>query len=321
MKLASARFIVVRSLAVGLALIAAEASAPLVASDNPSADRAAEKTESAHFAAAQKAVDFRVESKVYEDKAANPSSESTTLFVFNDSGNKWHNLVYDFLSSPSEITIFETVGSRVERKDEHGGRNTAIGEETTITLLDRSRKVRSVTDGGKLWTFTQQLRSRAARQTSPLLKFAAEPNFGGKFERTGDDEAWVRFSSPWITYRVRLATDLAGSTNFSPYFDFCDYSAQLNSMMHPGALPPFPRMEVDSSLRSKSAQCPPNLVEVTISDDSRGAKPIVLHSEHHFSTQLTTEDRQRIDEANESLKTFKQVSWEEYLRPIQQAKR
>jgi len=265
-------------------------------------------------------VDFRVASRVYQGSSKEATSESVTLFVFSRDGAKYHNAVYDFLASPRETTVLDYFGQRSSSKNANGVEVTRAQEQIRINLLDASRKVRTELGAGDLEKFNEQLRSRAARQTNPLLKFAADPTFAKKsFERDNGGEACVQFVSPLLTYRVWLPSDVAEDADFDSYFDFCDFSAQLNSMMHPGALPPFARMQIDSDLRLKVGR-PPERVEVTILDDPKG-KPIVLRSEHHFSTQLTAEDRKRIDEANEQPKTFKQVSWEEYLRPIQQAKR
>lgn len=326
MQRADSHFALMRKLAFA-SVATAVATSPLwlIASD--------EKPAGIHAAAdvSTERVDFRVASRVYEEKRPAPVSDSLTIFIFDGDGDQRHRRCYDFLSSsvpvtfrPQEITIFDAVRQRTERKDENGILNVATGDQTTIFLIDPERRVRAQLDDQKLAGFAQQLRSRAAKQSKPLLKFAADPKFSESFERTDDGGACVRFTSPrWagclLAYRVWLASDVDENVDFDPYFDFCDYSAQLNSMMHPGALPPFPRIEVDSVLRSKAAR-PPTRVEVTISDDPNGT-PLVLRSEHHFSTQLTAADRQRIDEANEELKTFKQVSWEEYVRPIQQAKR
>jgi hypothetical protein len=318
MKLASVRVIVPRKLAIGFAVATAMASAlSFGASDNVSADShttAAEEPPSVIPARMY----FRVESKVFTEKATQPSSENLTLFVIN-SGNQYQNLAYDFLSSPSEITVIDTRGQHTLRKE--AGRYVASAvEDVRITLLDPTRKLRTELNLGDLQKFSEQLRSRAARQANPLLKFAADPKFSESSEQNDAGETCMRFTSPLLTYRVWLTSDVPENADFDRYFDFCDFSAQLNSMMHPGTLPPFPRMKVDADLRLKAGR-PPARVEVTISDDAKGGKPIALRSEHHFLAQLTAEDQKRIDEANEDLKTFKQVSWEEYLRPIQQAKR
>src|SRR5262249_12522144 len=66
----------------------------------------------------------------------------------------------------------------------------------------------------------------------------------------------------------------------------------------------------------------PEQVELTLVGDSKSpGKPTIRRSDHHFSTRLTAADRERINQADDEAKSFKQISWEEYLRPVQQAKR
>ncbi len=119
--------------------------------------------------------DFRIESKVFAGTETSASSESLTLF----SGNR----AYDFISAPHEITIFDF------SRDE-------------IVLLDSTRKVRTEMNTEKLNSFSDQLRTRAARQTDPLLKFAAPIR---QFEESHDDDGWLMFKSPSLTYRVQAA--------------------------------------------------------------------------------------------------------------------
>jgi hypothetical protein len=288
---------------------------PSIAADQNAASSAVLPSDAS---AKPETIDFRVASRVHEGSSKDVTSESVTLFVFNGDGAKYHNVVYDFLSSPREVTVLDYFGQRSSSRNANSIEVTRVQEQLRINLLDPSRKVRTELTDHQLETFGEQLRSRAARQTSPLLKFAAQPKFDESDEER-DGSLWMKFASDWITYRVQLA-NVDQSVEFGePYYRFCDYSARVNSMLHPGALPPFPRLEIDRRLADGLG--PPRQVELTISDDAKGGKSIVLRSEHHFSTQLTKADRQRIDEANEQLKTFKQVSWEEYLRPIQQAKR
>ncbi|HEY2761026.1 MAG TPA: hypothetical protein VGI75_09785 [Pirellulales bacterium] len=232
--------------------------------------------------------DFRIESKVFAGAETSASSESLTLF----SGNR----AYDFISAPHEITIFDF------SRDE-------------IVLLDATRKVRTELTTEKLNSFSDQLRTRAARQTDPLLKFAAHP----RFEESHDDDGWLQFSSPSLTYRVQAAK-IENPAVVREYRQFCDASAQLNSMLHPGAMPPFPRLTVNTSL--EHANQLPEQVEVTITAENQPAgKPTVLRSQHQLTMHLLADDQKRIDEANADLTAFKAISWEEYLRPIQQAKR
>jgi hypothetical protein len=235
------------------------------------------------------AEEFRVQSKVYSGKDEESTSESVTLFA--------DNRVYDFLTSPEEITVFDFPHNR-------------------IVLLDLNRKLRTELTTDRLNEFTDQLRGRAARQTDPLLKFAANP----KFDERHDDPQWLEFSSPQLTYRVQ-PTKPDNPNVVQEYRMFSDWSARLNSMIRPGAMPPFPRLAVNAALE-RAGEVPEN-VEVTIAAQNRLiGKPTELRSEHQLSMRLLPADRKRIDDAGRYLVTFPEVSMEEYLRPAhQQAKR
>jgi len=242
----------------------------------------------ASWTQAASADEFRVESKVFATDSDKPTSESLTLFS-DDRG-------FDFLASPRETIVFDFTSDR-------------------IGLLDAGRKVRTELATAKLTSFTDQLRTRAARQTDALLRFAADPHL----EESSDDGGWMRFSGKLLTYRVQAA-QASDPEMAKLYRQFSDASARLNSMLQAGAMPPFARLSVNEAL-ARDGKLPEQVELILAGDAKSGGKPTILRSEHHFSTQLTKADRQRIDEANEELKTFKQVLWEEYVRPIQQAKR
>jgi hypothetical protein len=242
----------------------------------------------AAWAQPSSADDFRVESKVFATDSDKPTSESLTLFL--------DDRAFDFLASPRETIVFDFLTDR-------------------IALLDASRKVRTELAAAKLNSFTDQLRTRAARQTDALLRFAADPHL----EESSDDGGWTRFSGKLLTYRVQAAK--ASDPEMAKlYRKFSDASARLNAMLQAGAMPPFARLSVNEAL-ARDGKLPEQVELILAGDAKSGGKPTILRSEHHFSTQLTAADRKRIDEANEAMKAFKQISWEEYVRPIQQAKR
>lgn len=231
------------------------------------------------------AEEFRVESKVFSGKDETSTSESITLFA--------DDRVYDFLTSPSEITVFDFPRGR-------------------IVLLDTNRKLRTELTTDKLNEFTDQLRTRAARQTDALLKFVANP----KFDESHSDAEWLEFSSPQMTYRVH-PTKPDNAKVVQQYRMFSDWSARLNSMIRPGAMPPFPRLAVNAAL--ERAGDVPETVQLTLAAQNHlVGKPTVLRSEHELAIRLLPTDRKRIDDAGKYLVTFPEVSMEEYLRPIQQ---
>jgi hypothetical protein len=244
-----------------------------------------------YFTSTVAAEEFRIESKVFFIKGKEESLTSESLTLFDD------GKIYDFLSAPQEITLFDFSRDR-------------------IVLMDASRKVRSEFSTEKLTTFVEQLRTRAIRQSDPLLKFAVDP----KFEETPLSGGAVKFVSPLITYEIKT-TKVDSASVAQQYRQFSDCSARLNVMLHPGSLPPFPRLAINAALAKQEGRVPER-VEVTLAPQNRlTGKPTMLRSEHSFEMRLMASDRKKIDEAGGNLVTFREVSLDDYLRPIEQAKR
>jgi hypothetical protein len=239
-------------------------------------------------ATAATAEEFRVESKVFSGKDEAPVSESLTLFA--------DGRVYDFLSSPREITVFDFIRGR-------------------IVLIDPVRKVRTELTTEQLNDFIDKLRARALRQNDALSKFAAQP----QFTESKSADGWEQFASSQLTYRVQ-AKKSDNPAIVRAYREFSDGSARLNAMLQPGALPPFARLEVNAAME-RTMRVPEEL-ELTITPSNRLLnKPTVLRSSHELAAQLLPSDRKKIDEAGEYLVNFRQVPLDEYMRPIQQAQR
>lgn len=228
------------------------------------------------------AQEFRVASKVFQGDAEKPDGESLTLFH--------EGMIYDFLTTSSqEITIFDLPRGR-------------------IILLDPVNKIRTEVDTKSLGQFIDQMRTRGLQQNkSSLLKFCADP----KFEEGKDKEGWMTFTSSHMTYRVK---PLSGQspTEAAAYRQFCDWGAKVNVVMHPGGLPPFPRMAINAALDRDDVL--PEQVERTVPGQGLFGKSTVVRSEHVFSSGLLTEDLKKINEAGEQLVSLRPVSFNEYLQ-------
>ncbi|HKD37942.1 MAG TPA: hypothetical protein VKB78_14115 [Pirellulales bacterium] len=225
--------------------------------------------------------DFRIESKIYVGNEAKPSSENLTLFRGGQ--------VYDFLTKPSETTVFDKPRGRV-------------------ILLDPVRKVRAEIKADKLTAFTAELKIWAVKQNDPFLKFAADPRFDESQDPNGD----LVFASPFISYRVsavKANTDAVAEQ----YLEFSDSYARLNALTNPGSVPPLPRLAVNAALFK--TQSIPERVQMTMPPRQRiGGKTTTMRSEHSIAWRLLESDLQRIDEADVQLATFTQVPLEHYLK-------
>ncbi len=226
--------------------------------------------------------DFRVETKIFPGKEANPSSEITTLF---HSGK-----VYDYLGKPAVVTVFDPQHDRV-------------------ILLDTARKIRAEVKYEELTQFASSLRARAIKASDPLLKFSAEPHFEQSLDTKSGD---MVFSSTYMTYQVATQKSPL-ETAAKQYREFADASARLNARVNRGSMPPFPRLAVNEVL--VSADLIPQSVQLTELPRQRvTGSTLTVRSEHQAFWRLVDSDRRRIDETASSLVTYTQVSLDEYLR-------
>lgn len=225
--------------------------------------------------------DFRIETKVYAGKETEPLSEDLTLFRGEQ--------VYDFLNKPREITVFDKPRSRV-------------------LLLDPARRVKTEVSMERIMAFSNELRTWCAKQSDPLLKFAAEPSFAQSLDNANGE---LVFTSPFLTYRI--TTVKAASEDIArQYLEFSDSYARLNAMTSPGSTPPFPRLKVDEALFLSHGL--PSRVQLTISPRSRfSGKPTIVRSEHSVNWRLLEPDQQKIQEAEEFMVTFTQLTLDRYL--------
>jgi hypothetical protein len=235
------------------------------------------------------AADFRVESKVFADDEKETVSENTTLFH----GGK----IYDFLATPSEITVYDL-------------------PRTRILLLSPSRGVQTEVSVQSLHEFSSKLQEWAASQADPLLKFSARPQFD---QQLNESTREASFNSQFVTYRVVSQT--AKSEEIArQYREFCDLSGRLNGLVNPGGLPPFPRLEVNRALEESRKL--PEEVHLNIASRRFGGKPLTARSEHRFHWRVLEADQERIAETAEYLTRLTKVSIQQYLQTgFEQAQR
>lgn len=218
--------------------------------------------------------DFRVETKVYTVKDKKKVSENLTLF---EAG-----YVYDFLTDPDRVAVF----------DQPHGR---------FILLDPARGVKTEIKTDEVLKFTEQFHRMAARSKSALTKFAADPEFDVDFAANGE----LTMKSDLINYKVQTLTADTPQAAVQ-YREFSDWYARFNSMLNPGSTPPFPRLAVNAELARR--QVLPTEVRLTIEKTS-------LRSEHHVSWRLLPRDHQKIAETANQLTTFKMVKFDEFQTP------
>jgi hypothetical protein len=235
-----------------------------------------------------RAEEFRIESKVYVADKAVPTSENTTFFRAG--------IVYDFLTQPAEITIFDK------------GRGRFI-------LLDTTRRIRTEIKTDQVLEFSQRLQARATDRKDPFLNFLATPKFDEQFDQASGE---LSFTSSWMTYRLTMSPAKSEEAS-QQYRDFSDWYARLNCLTNPASLPPFARMAVNEALSRR--QEIPKTVRLTISRKPLQPKSPSLRSEHEVTWRLSDSDLARIDRAGKYLVAFPPVSFDEFRRKASQEAR
>ncbi len=224
------------------------------------------------------AQEFRIENKVFVDGDEVADIESTTIFL--------DGVVYDFLQQPREVIIFDSSHGR-------------------FVLLDLQRRLKAEVSTAQVTAFTEWIKQWAAARDDGLLRFLADP----KLEKKQEGEYWV-FSSSWITYRIK--PQQPSDTRIAPlYRNFASWYCRLNTMLNPGARPPFARMIIDEALAAEGLI--PQEVELSIREGKGWwPKRTTIRSRHRLVPHLVQSDRDRIRQADQFIGMFLPVEFYEY---------
>jgi hypothetical protein len=226
--------------------------------------------------------DFLVESKVYLGKDEKKPVQSVTIFR---SGS-----VYDFLTSPEEITVFDPPRKR-------------------FVVLDNVRRVKVELNTDEVEAFSQRIRHEAQTRNIPLLSFLADPTFEEDFDGSSGE---LKMTSTWMMYRVKSVQPKLPTVE-AQYLEYSDWQVKLNTLLRPGSLPPFPRLMLNAAL-DKHGRIPAE-VELTRYGQHPVKRHVTIRAEHRWQWRLLESDLNRLEEANTNLVTYASVSLPEYLRP------
>ena len=227
--------------------------------------------------------DFCIFNKVYAGKNI---AESVTIFKAGR--------VYDVLTEPAEVTIFDPPGNR-------------------FVILDTTRKVKTEVTFDQIEGFCQRVRAEALATNDPLAKFLSEPTFQEAFD---DAAGELTLTNDWLVYQVKTALP-KHDTMATQFVSYINWQTKLNAVARPGALPPYPRIKLNDAL-GKLGRLPVE-VQVTRYSAPPARKPVTLRSEHRVQAVILASDQVKIDEADRHLATFATVSMLEYQRREQPA--
>ncbi|MEX2112335.1 MAG: hypothetical protein WD845_04075 [Pirellulales bacterium] len=225
------------------------------------------------------AADFRIETKVFVGKDSEPVSHNETLFQAG--------YVYDYLSEPQRITVFDQVHGR-------------------FVLLDPTRKLKVEIKTDDVVVFSDRFHTWAAKSSNGFMKFAADPEFEVKLSSDGK----LTMVSPHLTYELETVP-AESEQSAQQYREFSDWYARFNAMIHLGSTPPFPRLAVNKEL-AKNGLIPTQVTLTIPAQRTLGVSAVTMRSEHHVARRLLPRDIEKIGETANQLATFKSVDLAEF---------
>ncbi|MFM8415114.1 MAG: hypothetical protein ACKOCX_10355 [Planctomycetota bacterium] len=247
-------------------------------------------------------VALRVETELFADGRESPVARSLTLF---DAGVAW-----DFLELPAdhpqgddpagmklvEIVLHDPARERVVVIDPAGSRKTEI----PLIRLER---------------LSVSLAKWARSSDDRLVRWAGGPDFTAGFEEEGNR---LDLAGPRVRYSV-VHTAAESPAVAGTYRRFADTAILLKALLHPGGIPPFPRLAVNERLEDEAA-IP---AEVTLEIDSRLAlvsgSPSRMRSVHKSHPRLLAADRRLIEEAQAHVAAAAAVDLATFMAPAPSA--
>jgi len=239
--------------------------------------------------------ELRVESEVFADGGQEPIGRSLTLFR--------DGLAWDFLERPAQAGGPSGADSATDEIVLHDP------ARERVVIVDPRRNIKTQIDSLRLERLSVSLASWARKADDRLVRWAGGPDFG---EGIHEDEEKLELIGPRVRYAVEFAEAPSADTA-DVYRRFADTAMLLKALLHPGGIPPFPRLAINRHV-SAAGGIP---TSVTLEIDSKaamiGGRPQVLRSVHRVHPKLLGGDIERIEEAEARIAVAEPVDLATYM--------
>ncbi len=230
-------------------------------------------------AAAEVPCTMRVESQLFADGESEPMARSLT--VFRD------GVAWDFLELSPAPAEADTAAPTVREIVLHDP------ARERVVVIDPARHVKTEIGFIRLERLSVSLANWARTTDDKLVRWAGGPDFGGCFSETEDR---LELIGPRVRYAV-AHVPAPSSEAAAAYRRFADTALLLKALLHPGGIPPFPRLAVNRRLEAAGALP----AEVTLEIDTRptplAGRPERLRCVHRIHPRLLGGDIDRVQDA------------------------
>ncbi len=200
--------------------------------------------------------------------------------------------VYDHVEEAGEVVVLEPLQDRFVIMNAN-----YLAARVDFSELQRLLKVAQF----EAEKYLQELTARSDRRSRSIaaaLEFQLKPGFQEHFEPTLNR---LQLTSPTLDYDVKTAR-LETPQLVAQYLTYADWAARLNYVLHPNAMYPAPRLELNAKLSETGVV--PTMVDVR----SRSDKELHLRAEHRFDFKLQPSDKAHINKWERMFESD-QVRW------------
>jgi hypothetical protein len=251
------------------------------------------------------AQEFRIYTRVSQEMgaAAGPKGNAKQESVVARSLTLFHaGKVYDYIHAVGEVTIFEPGRKRFIILSTTRSMRTQVELDELLGMLNIAQKEM------KSYVAVPIAKGGPTVKAAKALNFQLAPDFDARFQ-TKDNS--LTLSSPFVQYEAQCAKAKAPQA-LTSYLHYADWTCRLNYVLHPNALYPASRLELNNALRKHDVI--PTEVRLSIP----GENPIRFKAEHEIHWQLDAKDRSYIHRWETMLKdrSTRQISFREYQRAM-----
>ena len=223
-------------------------------------------------------IDFRVNHTTRQGTDAKSVSDGKTVFI--------DGRVYDHLTAPQEVVIYEPLESR-------------------FTLLNLRTKEKVVLTTEQIDTYFEEFRQRATRHENPDIRSFADPQFQVSYREA---ENRYSFTSRLISYEITPQKPEKPAI-LQQYRQFAKAYCKLNLMLSPGAKTVFARMAVNDTIFNTGSLIARSQVTIR---SPQGASTTVT-SDYQFLPRLVESDRTWAQQVDGYVPTFTETTLTKYL--------
>lgn len=234
-------------------------------------------------------VEMRIESEIFADRGTTPVARSLTIFR---AGLAWDFLEGQTSGAAAEIVLHDPSRERV-------------------VVIDPLRNVKTEIDSLRLERLSVSLATWARRSDDRLVRWAGGPEFD---EGCRKQERSLELSGPRVRYDVAFSE--APSADAADAFRrFADTALLLKALLHPGGVPPFPRLAINKRIAAAGGIPESVTLEIDAKSALLGGRPQVLRSVHKMHPRLLATDLERVEDAEARVAIAEAVDVATYAEP------